>query len=196
MLATLKSMSATYHTVTSSSSSIVSVPTNAFLFAGAFAEEGVKLHDSVRSKLLEAQQDISSKMTDFTTLSSSMASTIDEIYANLSYPASATLCSSARFPPATINTHLADAKGQLEEAEKKLRNLQDEWEENVCLEENFRRELASIEKIPGRIDTNPRMISLKEEVEQLVLDNTQALDEIEDVSRFESTGLVQEHAYR
>lgn len=62
-------------------------------------------------------------------------------------------------------------------------------EENVCLEENFRKELASIDKIHGRVDTDPKMMSLKEEVEQLVLDNTQALNEIEDVSRFESRDL-------
>ncbi|KAL6905166.1 hypothetical protein GGI43DRAFT_302450 [Trichoderma evansii] len=150
----------------------------------AFAEEGMELHDSVRSKLLEAQRDISSKISDFEALSSAIAFVIDEIYANLSYPLSATLCSYAGFPSATIETHLASAKGQLEEAEKKLRNLQDEWEENVRLDENFRKELASI-KMHGRIDTDPKMISLKDEVEQLVLDNTQALNEIEDTYKEE-----------
>jgi Icc-related predicted phosphoesterase len=70
----------------------------------------------------------------------------------------------------------------LEEAKKQLRDLQSEWAENVRLKENLRKELASVEKAPGNAD-HPSMIELKEQVEQLVLDNTQGLEEIEDVSR-------------
>lgn len=143
----------------------------------------MELHNSVRSKLLKAQQDMSSQISDFEALSSSIASDVDDIYANLSYPLSATLCSAPNFPSATIEIHLANTKDQLKETEKMMRNLQDEWEENVRLEENFRRELASIEKTPGQSDADhSKMASLKEEVEQLVLDNTQALNEIEEVS--------------
>lgn len=117
--------------------------TNAFPFAVAFAEEGMELHDSVRKKLLEAQRDINSKISDFETLSSAIVSVIDEIYANLSYPLSATLCSSAGFPSATIETHLASAKGQLKEAEKKLRNLQDEWKKTSAWKRIFAKNLQA-----------------------------------------------------
>ncbi|KAL9479566.1 hypothetical protein ACSS6W_004352 [Trichoderma asperelloides] len=152
----------------------------------AFVEEGMELHNSVRSKLLKAQQDMSSQISDFEALSSSIASDVDDIYANLSYPLSATLCSAPNFPSATIEIHLANTKDQLKETEKMMRNLQDEWEENVRLEENFRRELASIEKTPGQSDADhSKMASLKEEVEQLVLDNTQALNEIEETYKEE-----------
>lgn len=144
------------------------------------------MHNSTRNKLLEAQHDIASKISDFKALTSSITSAVDDIYANLSYPLSTTLCSSDGFPSATVATHLANAKNQLEETEKELGNLQDEWETNLGLEENIRKELTSIEKMPGQSGADhPRMISFKEQVEQLVLDNTQALDEIEDVSRFE-----------
>jgi hypothetical protein len=155
--------------------------------AEAFAEEGVELHNITRNKLLEAQQDINSKISDFETLTSSITSAVDEIYANLSYPPSATLCSSDSFPSATVATHLAGAKDQLEEAKRQLRDLQDEWEDNVRLEEDIRKELASAEKAPGQSDADhPTLTSFKEQVEQLVLENTQALDEIEDVSKFGS----------
>ncbi|KAM0519050.1 hypothetical protein ACHAPE_004043 [Trichoderma viride] len=97
-------------------------------------------------------------------------------------PGRPSLCSSDGFPSATVATHLASAKAQLEEAKKQLRDLQGEWEDNVRLERDLRKELASVEKAPGNAD-HPRMIEPKEQVEQLVLDNTQALDEIEDVSR-------------
>ncbi|UKZ65907.1 uncharacterized protein TrAtP1_007095 [Trichoderma atroviride] len=152
----------------------------------AFAEEAVELHTSTRAKLFEAQQDINSKISDFETLTSSITSAVDDIYANLSYPPSATLCSSDNFPSVTVATHLASAKAQLEEAKKQLHDLQDEWEDTVRLEEGLRKELASIEKAPGQSDADDaRMISFKEQVEQLVLNNIQALDEIEDTYKEE-----------
>ncbi|KAK1255503.1 hypothetical protein MKX08_009498 [Trichoderma sp. CBMAI-0020] len=152
----------------------------------AFAEEAVELHTSTRTRLVEAHNDIISKISDFNALTWSITSAVDDIYANLSYPPSATLCSSDSFPSATVATHLASAKAQLEEAKKQLCGLQDEWENNVRLEEDVRKELASIEEAPGQSDADdPRMISFKEQVEQLVLDNTQALDEIEDTYKEE-----------
>jgi hypothetical protein len=161
--------------------------TDAFPFAEAFAEEAVELHTSTRNRLLEAQQDINLKIFDFETLTSSVTSAVDDIYANLSYPPSATLCSSDNFPSATVVTHLASAKIQLEEAKEQLRDLQDEWEDSVRLEEDIRKRLANVEQRPGQSDEDhPRLVSFKEQVEQLLLDNTQALDEIEDVGRPES----------
>ncbi|KAL7893011.1 hypothetical protein HDV63DRAFT_397415 [Trichoderma sp. SZMC 28014] len=152
----------------------------------AFAEEAVELHTSTTNKFLEAHQDINSKISDFETLTSSIASAVDDIYANLSYPPSATLCSSDNFPSATVATHLASAKARLEEVKKLLRDLQEEWENNIRLEEGLQKELTSMEKAPGQSDANhPRLVSFKEQVEQLVLDNTQALDEIEDTYREE-----------
>lgn len=145
------------------------------------------MHNSTRNKLLEAHNDINSKISDFETLTSSITSAVDDIYANLSYPPSATLCSSDNFASATVATHLASAKVQLEEAKRQLRALQVEWEDNVRLEQDLCKELASLEKAPWQSDADdPRMISFKEQVEQLVLDNAQALDEIEDVSRSKS----------
>ncbi|KAM0485510.1 hypothetical protein ACHAPX_001497 [Trichoderma viride] len=152
----------------------------------AFAEEAVELHTSTRNRLLEAQQDINLKIFDFETLTSSVTSAVDDIYANLSYPPSATLCSSDNFPSATVVTHLASAKIQLEEAKEQLRDLQDEWEDSVRLEEDIRKRLANVEQRPGQSDEDhPRLVSFKEQVEQLLLDNTQALDEIEDTYKEE-----------
>jgi hypothetical protein len=142
----------------------------------------VELHNSVRNKLFEAQKDVNSKLSVFVALSSSVASDIDELYANLSYPLSATLCRSKNFASATIEAHLASIKGQLRDAEIKLRSLQAEWEENIRLEDNFCRELAGIENNSRQNDADhPKMRNLKEEVEQLVADSTQALNEIEGV---------------
>ncbi|PON29076.1 hypothetical protein TGAM01_v202184 [Trichoderma gamsii] len=42
-----------------------------------------------------------------------------------------------------------------------------------------------VDKAPGQSDTEPRLISFKEQVEQLVLDNTRGLDEIEDTYKEE-----------
>ncbi|KAM0256591.1 hypothetical protein ACHAQJ_004878 [Trichoderma viride] len=151
----------------------------------AFVQEGVELHNSVRNKLIEAQQDVNCKISEFTAFSSSIASDIDELYANLSYPLTATLCRSESFPSTTIEAHLASVRGQLREAESKVRSLQVEWEENFRLEEKFRLELVSMEKHSGQNVDHSKMASLKEEVEQLVADNTQALNEIEETYKEE-----------
>ncbi|KAL7925964.1 hypothetical protein ACQKWADRAFT_281410 [Trichoderma austrokoningii] len=147
----------------------------------AFAEEAVELHNSTRNKLLEAQKDMNARVSNLNDLTSAITSAIDDIYANLSYPPSATVCSAADFPSATIDAHLASTKDQLEEAKKQLRDLQREWEDAVRLGYELHKELASMDKTSGQSGAaSPGMISLKEQVEQLVLDNTQALDEIED----------------
>ncbi|KAL7892718.1 hypothetical protein HDV63DRAFT_408875 [Trichoderma sp. SZMC 28014] len=69
-------------------------------------------------------------------------------------PAIEALCSSDNFPSATVATHLASTKVQLEEAKRQLRDLQDEWENNIRLEEGLCKKLASMEKAPGKSDAH------------------------------------------
>ncbi|KAL7904855.1 hypothetical protein GGI35DRAFT_188652 [Trichoderma velutinum] len=153
----------------------------------AFAQEGVELYTSVVSKLAEAQQEITSQISDFATLSSSMAADMDELYANLSYPLSTTLCHSKNFPRATIEAHLANVKEDLKQAESELHELECEWQENVQLEEKLRQELLNLEGSPtqnrehGRNgDDHLKMADFKQEIERIVAETVQALDEIDE----------------
>ncbi|RFU78644.1 flavo [Trichoderma arundinaceum] len=147
----------------------------------AFAQEGVELHASVIDKLSEAQQNMASMISDFSKLSSSVASDIDELYANLSYPLSTTLCHSNTFPRATIEAHLLAVKEQLKKAESELRELEIEWQANKLMEESLRQELIGMETNCGHKDANySKVASVKEEIERVVGDCVQALDDIED----------------
>ncbi|KAL5092879.1 hypothetical protein Trisim1_000611 [Trichoderma cf. simile WF8] len=153
----------------------------------AFAQEGVELYTSVASKLAEAQQEIASQISDFATMSSSMAADMDELYANLSYPLSTTLCHSKNFPRATIEVHLANVKEDLRKAESELHELEGEWQENVKAEERLRQELLDMEgsSTQNREHTyndedHLKKTDFRKEIEQIVAEATQALEEIDE----------------
>ncbi|KAL7933136.1 hypothetical protein V8C35DRAFT_280972 [Trichoderma chlorosporum] len=153
----------------------------------AFAQEGVELYTSVIDKLAEAQQEIAAQISEFATFSSSMAADMDELYANLSYPLSTTLCHSKNFPRATIEAHLANVKEELKEAKSDLHHLECEWQENVRSEGKLRQELLSLEGNPGSNgeqhynDGNySKKASFKQEIERIVAESIQAIDEIDE----------------
>lgn len=138
--------------------------------------------------MAQAQREIESHIFDFASLTSDIASAIDDLYLNLSYPLSSTICHSKNFPRGTIETHLSDVKERLKKAEAELRHLENEWQENIRLEERLRQELLSMERgsdqngEPGHDDAGySRTEDLKEDVERIVADYTQALDEVEEV---------------
>ncbi|KAL6815325.1 hypothetical protein GGI42DRAFT_105633 [Trichoderma sp. SZMC 28013] len=153
----------------------------------AFAQEGVELYTSVVSKLAEARQEIASQISDFATMSSSMAADMDELYANLSYPLSTTLCHSKNFPRATIEVHLANVKEDLTKAESELQGLEREWQENVQKEQELRQELLDMEGNPPRSreygysdEDHLKKAGFKQEIEQLLSETSQELEEIEE----------------
>ncbi|KAL6828925.1 hypothetical protein J3E69DRAFT_224641 [Trichoderma sp. SZMC 28015] len=153
----------------------------------AFAQEGVELYTSVASKLAEAQQEIASQISDFATMSSSMAADMDELYTNLSYPLSTTLCHSKNFPRATIAVHLANVKEDLTKAESELQGLEREWQDNVQLEQKLRQELLDMEGNSAQNndyghhgEDDLKKTGFKKEIENIVAEAAQALDEIDE----------------
>ncbi|KAL6860838.1 hypothetical protein J3F83DRAFT_302614 [Trichoderma novae-zelandiae] len=153
----------------------------------AFAQEGVDLYTSVVEKLAGAQQEMTSEISDFANLASSMATDLEELYFNLLYPLSTTLCHSKNFPQATIEAHLAKVKEELKKAEIELHDLHSEWEENARFQQKLRQELLSMERDPiakgaaGHFDEHySKMASFKHQVERVVADSNQAIDDIED----------------
>lgn len=153
----------------------------------AFAQEGVELYTSVASKLAEAQQEIASQISEFATMSSSMAADMDELYANLSYPLSTTLCHSKNFPRATIEVHLANVKEDLRTAESELQGLEREWQDNIQLEQKLRQELLDMEGNPAQTrehghhgEDDLKKAGFRQEIEQIVAEAAQALEEIDE----------------
>lgn len=120
-------------------------------------------------------------------MSSSMAADMDELYANLSYPLSTTLCHSKNFPRATIEVHLANVKEDLTKAESELQGLEREWQENVQKEQELRQELLDMEGNPPRSreygysdEDHLKKAGFKQEIEQLLSETSQELEEIEE----------------
>ncbi|KAK4067343.1 uncharacterized protein Triagg1_7786 [Trichoderma aggressivum f. europaeum] len=153
----------------------------------AFAQEGVELYTSVVSKLAEARQEMASQISDFATMSSTMAADMDELYANLSYPLSTTLCHSKNFPRATIEVHLANVKEDLIKAERELQGLEREWQENVQSERKLRQELLNLEGNPAQSrehgyndEDDLKKAGFKQEIERLLSETAQELEEIEE----------------
>ncbi|PTB68457.1 hypothetical protein BBK36DRAFT_1111946, partial [Trichoderma citrinoviride] len=149
------------------------------------------LYTSAVEKLAEAKQEMASEVSDFADLASSMTTDLDELFYNLSYPLSTTLCHSKNFPQATIESHLAKVKEELKQAEIELDNLHHEWIDITQSQEDLRQELLSMERGPvADVDTAKsdehysRMASLQQDVERIVAESNQAIDEIEEVMRF------------
>ncbi|KAH0492090.1 hypothetical protein TgHK011_007057 [Trichoderma gracile] len=159
----------------------------------AFAQEGVGLYTSAVEKLAEAKREMTLEVEDFASFASSMAADIDELYFNLSYPLSKTLCHSKNFPQATIEAHLANAKEELKRAESELGNLHREWVDLIQSQEDLHQELLRMEEglVANGEATNDdeyyaEMASFKQEIERIVAENNQAIDEIEENYREEA----------
>ncbi|KAK1247585.1 hypothetical protein MKX07_002494 [Trichoderma sp. CBMAI-0711] len=159
----------------------------------AFAQEGVELYTSAVEKLAEAKREMTLEVEDFATFASSMAADIDELYFNLSYPLSKTLCHSKSFSQATIEAHLANAKEELTKAESELGLLHREWLDLIQLQEDLRQELLRMEEGPvangeatNEDEYYAEMASFKQEIERIVAESNQAIDEIEENYREEA----------
>ncbi|TFB06616.1 hypothetical protein CCMA1212_001273 [Trichoderma ghanense] len=153
----------------------------------AFAQEGVELYTSAVEKLAEAKQAMVSEVSDFANFASSMAADLDELFFNLSYPLSTTLCHSKNFPQATIEAHLENVKEELKKAESELGVLHREWLDLAQLQEDLHQELLSMEQASladGEAANDDEhyaeMASFKQEVERIVAESNHAIDEIEE----------------
>ncbi|KAL6874285.1 hypothetical protein HDV57DRAFT_524077 [Trichoderma longibrachiatum] len=160
----------------------------------AFAQEGVELYTSAVEKLAEAKQEMTSEISDFANLASSMAADIDELFFNLSYPLSKTLCHSKNFPQATIEAHLANVKEELKKAESELEVLHREWLDLAQLQEDVRQELLRMEE--GLLadgegaeedEYHADLAAFRQQVERIVAESDHAIEEIEEIYKAESS---------
>ncbi|KAM5361502.1 hypothetical protein ACJZ2D_013069 [Fusarium nematophilum] len=100
----------------------------------AFAQMGVELHASAIDHLIQAHSEVQSRINRFSDESSNALSQCKDLYSNIAYPLSATLCHSDDFPTATIRTHLATLNQEIEAAKEELERLGDEWDACVQTE--------------------------------------------------------------
>ncbi|KAM0287909.1 hypothetical protein ACHAO9_007529 [Fusarium lateritium] len=94
----------------------------------AYARMGMSLHSSAIENLIQAHSEVQSKTAVFSEESSKALSQCKNLYSNIAYPLSATLCRSDGYPRASIAAHLASLKRDIAEAKEEILRLQVEWD--------------------------------------------------------------------
>ncbi|VUC20978.1 unnamed protein product [Clonostachys rosea] len=92
-------------------------------FTEAYTQAGVKLHASTLESLAQAQSQILKQMSTFGNKVTKTLRQQHALYDNITWPLSATLCSSGQIPSATIEKHLASMEQHVKGAEEKLQML-------------------------------------------------------------------------
>ncbi|KAM0424448.1 hypothetical protein ACHAPT_010371 [Fusarium lateritium] len=92
----------------------------------AFARMGMNLHASAIEHLVQAHSEVQSRITRFSNESTTTLSQCNDLYSNIAYPLSATLCHSDQHPRATVATHLANLKKDIASAKEEILRLRDE----------------------------------------------------------------------
>ncbi|KAH7165363.1 hypothetical protein EDB81DRAFT_250307 [Dactylonectria macrodidyma] len=148
----------------------------------AFAQAGMNLHASATAQLAEAHTDIQSKISRFVAESSATLSKSDDLYSNIAFPLSATLCHSDNFPRASIQNHLANQKAEIEEAKEELRQLGAQWDACVQAELDVWNLLTGeASQSDAEIDKDAAKMTkkFKAEAENIVRDQCKLLEDME-----------------
>ncbi|RSL67879.1 hypothetical protein CEP53_002790 [Fusarium sp. AF-6] len=92
----------------------------------AFTRRGMNLHSSAIEHLVQAHSEVQSRITGFSNETGATLSECNNLYSNIAYPLSATLCHSDNHPRATIAIHLANLKKDIAAAKEEILRLSDE----------------------------------------------------------------------
>lgn len=94
----------------------------------SFARTGMDLHATAVEKLVQVHTDFEARISRLSDESTRVRNDCAELYSNIAYPLSKTLCSSAHFPRATISAHLIKLQKDLKSAQDDIATLSYEWE--------------------------------------------------------------------
>jgi hypothetical protein len=89
---------------------------------------GMSLHSSAIEHLIQAHSEVQSKTMSFSEESSKALFQCKDLYSNIVYPLSATLCSSADHSRASVAVHLNSLKRDIAAAKEEILRLQVEWD--------------------------------------------------------------------
>lgn len=146
----------------------------------------MKLHAEAMEQLIQAHNEIQSRIDNFAKETAVALSERDALYGNIAYPLSATLCHTDNYPRATIATHLANLRRDLSATTEELQRLGEEW--HVCVQTELEawKELTGEGKTPKRArETNASaalmMASFKTEAQNIVNEKCRILTDLEKV---------------
>lgn len=148
---------------------------------------GMSLHSSAIEHLIQAHSEVQSKTTDFSEESSKVLSQCKDLYSNIVYPLSATLCSSPDYPRASVAAHLNSLKRDIAAAKEEILRLQVEWDACCRTEADAWKVLneglgaRSCGSIKVGNDAVKSAKEFKKEAEAIVKDKYRLLTELDEV---------------
>lgn len=148
---------------------------------------GLAIHESATENLEKAHADVQAEIKHFAEESSKTLAQSRDLYANIEYPLSKTLCDSDDHPRASLEVHLNRLKQDIAAAREQVVRLSAEWEECCRTEEEAWDELKNGLEHRGRgatgMDEETKVAAeeFKKEARAIVEANCQLLDEIDQV---------------
>jgi hypothetical protein len=148
---------------------------------------GMSLHTSAIEHLIQAHSEVQSKTMGFSEESSKALSQCKDLYSNIVYPLSATLCSSPEHPRASVAVHLNSLKRDIAAAKEEILRLQVEWDACCRTEAEawkvLNEGLSARGCGPNEVDNNVVKAAkeFKKEAEAIVEDKCRLLTELDQV---------------
>ncbi|KAL6915536.1 hypothetical protein ACHAPO_011136 [Fusarium lateritium] len=149
----------------------------------AYARMGLSIHTSATEHLEKAHVDVQTEIKRFSEESSKTLAQSRDLYANIEYPLSKTLCDSDDHPRASVEVHLNHLKQDIAAAREEVLRLSTEWEECCRTEEeawdDFKRGLGDRGRGGKGVgkEVNKAAEEFKKEARAIVKANCQLLDE-------------------
>ncbi|KAI6773187.1 hypothetical protein HG531_000036 [Fusarium graminearum] len=151
----------------------------------SYARMGLAIHESATENLEKAHADVQAEIKHFAEESSKTLAQSRDLYANIEYPLSKTLCDSDDHPRASLEVHLNRLKQDIAAAREQVVRLSAEWEECCRTEEEAWDEFKNGLEHRGRgatgMDEETKVAAeeFKKEARAIVEANCQLLDEID-----------------
>ncbi|CEI63260.1 hypothetical protein FVEN_g201 [Fusarium venenatum] len=152
-------------------------------FQEAYARIGLSIHTSATEHLGKAHADVQTVIKRFSEESSKTLAQSRDLYANIEYPLSKTLCNSEDHPRASVEVHLNRLKQDIAAAREEVLRLSAEWEECCRTEEeawdDFKRGFDNRGREEKGVSkkVNAAAEEFKKEARAIVEANYQLLDE-------------------
>ncbi|KAF0635062.1 hypothetical protein FPSE5266_10807 [Fusarium pseudograminearum] len=146
---------------------------------------GLAIHESATEHLEKAHADVQAEIKSFAEESPKTLAQSRDLYANIEYPLSKTLCDSDDHPRASLEVHLNRLKQDIAAAREQVVRLSAEWEECCRTEEEAWDEFKNGLEHRGRgangmdQETKAAAEEFKKEARAIVQANCQLLDEVD-----------------
>ncbi|EKJ69014.1 hypothetical protein FPSE_10807 [Fusarium pseudograminearum CS3096] len=151
----------------------------------SYARMGLAIHESATEHLEKAHADVQAEIKSFAEESPKTLAQSRDLYANIEYPLSKTLCDSDDHPRASLEVHLNRLKQDIAAAREQVVRLSAEWEECCRTEEEAWDEFKNGLEHRGRgangmdQETKAAAEEFKKEARAIVQANCQLLDEVD-----------------